>query len=174
MADEAIQEGQEEVSLESVAQDEFTRAIAFLQQRCATCWFIYGGESTGHQGSECPEESGEAAAEINRVTRAWKEVIKWERFIACFRCGFPVAICPRFQRRANGQFNMVRGRQCGSIKGFRVGNPGSMIRLQGLAYRYGPDTYVKRFLGWMAAAGIDRMDKVAVGRWLSKRVKWEG
>ena len=138
---------------------------------------MYGGESTDHRDSECPGESEEAAAEIERVVRAWNEVIRWKAFTACFRCGFPAAVCPRFKRRANGRFKVVRERQCGSIGGFRVGNLGSslsvkpMVRLWSLAYMYGPDTHVERFLGWMVAARVDRTNKKAVGRWLSKKVE---
>ena len=48
-----------------------------------------------------------------------------------------------------------------------------MIKLWSLAYMYGPDTHVEQFLRWMAAAGVDRMNKMAVGRWLSEKVEWE-
>ena len=71
---------------------------------------MYGGESTNHRDSEYPGESEEAVAEIKRVIRAWNKVIRWKAFTTCFRCRFPAAVYPRFKRRANKRFKVVRER----------------------------------------------------------------
>ena len=185
MAEEAVSGGQEErqlnsVQLESVQWEEFTRAITFFQRHCPKCWFMYGMERIDHQHSECPWKIEDVEEEIQSDMKAWKEVIQWEAFAACFRCGLPAAVCGRFKRRPDGRFNIIQESRCLSIGVFRVRKAGlastmkPMVGLWSLAYMYGPFTYSDQILRWMAAAKVDQRDKVAVGRWLSEKVEWEG
>lgn len=78
-------------------------------------------------------------------------------------------MCPRFRRRANGRFDVVREGRCPSMGRFEGEDDGpveAMVGLWALAYQYGIDEYAEDMGWWLDADGVVRDDRTAVGRWL--------
>lgn len=163
--------------LERVSWHDFEHAVEYFRRFCAVCWFVAREGRREHRYPDCPIAGSIEGSSIRHEVREWKEVIRWARYAACFRCGLPSTMCPRFRRRANGRFDVVRDGRCPSMGGFEGDDEvrvEGMIGLWALAYQYGIHECADDMGWWLAADGISGDDRTAVGRWLGSKVVWEG
>ncbi len=133
------------------------------------CWFVAREGRREHRYPDCPTAGGIESGTMRHDVGEWQEVIRWARYAACFRCGLPSTMCPRFRRRANGRFDVVREGRCPSMGRFEGEDDGpveAMVGLWALAYQYGIDEYAEDMGWWLDADGVVRDDRTAVGRWL--------
>ncbi|KAK5021745.1 hypothetical protein LTR13_011491 [Exophiala sideris] len=165
--------------LERVRWHDFEHAIRYFGRSCVVCWFARREAQREHQYPDCPVAiaSGVEDGTIRHDIGAWKEMIRWSRYAACFRCGLPSAMCPRFRRRANGRFEIGPEGRCASIGRFvsEEERPvAAMLGFRAVGCGFVVEEYWPDLGWWLDADGVSRADGAAVGRWLGSKVTWEG
>jgi hypothetical protein len=162
-----------EGQLEDVQWQELADAVTILKRNCPICWMAHSIARPPHPTIADPAHSDKEVVAIQTQIEMWKGAIRWQAWGACFLCGLPWAMCPRFERLASGRCRVLPNRHCVPLKPTEGRTPVILI-LWSLAYYYGPSSYREQLQKWLQDTGVTATDSVAIGQWLSVKIEWEG
>lgn len=108
-----------------------------MERNCLVCWVVYRKIQRQHPQLDCPEHDEKDVEAIHADLVLWQRVIRWQPWAACFVCGFPWGLCPRFAATGHGRCRVVGGRRCRAFQP-QIGRCPAMILLWSLTWRYGP------------------------------------
>lgn len=158
--------------LQDVLWQELVDAAVILRRNCGMCWILYRRSRPVHTQLDCTDHQEPEVQQLRIEVDEWRRAIRWQPFGACFVCGLPWALCPRFEAVSNGRCRRVPGAVC-HVLGLQEERISPMIVLLALVWQAAPSTYRRQLQQWIQAVPIAGNDRGAVGRWLSEKIRWE-